>query len=705
MRTIFFVWLFMLCCLNYAQALGVQPGDLVGITSRGLLQIKQSDGNQSLFPPRIATSSQGIDNVLAVDNRGHLFFLNALKKTNSSDIYTSITQYDVNTGVQKDIYSRISKSTLRGIAVDSSGMIVIVYDSQTVSIIDPSNGKQTVIGFGPPFSDFTSILIDQNGDIILAASGNIFRVNPDSGQVDIVSSGEPVSLSGFPAKIAIDLNGDYLFLGSKFVRINRFTGETSEVTTSNGTLIDLSGSKEFFVDSNGDFVVTTESSISRVDSATGVETIIKTYNDDVISDIVSNSDDELFVSLWLNGSISKVNSITGESTLVVGDSLRAGSVVTISNNGRIFSAGGSGIIEINPKTAKTTIITSGGLLSKINGIVVDEDGTLFVSDANSVIRINPETGGQSEVSNFSSNIGDIALGMDGDIYVSTGRTIGGIIGGTIVRVDPITGAQTIVGRSEDDGRVFFSFGQRIAIEKSGDIIATADVLDEVFNRFDNCIVRMSSVTGSISIVTCRGFLDEVSVSDFVINSDGDIIFAASTARTTIVSINPRTGVQSILSEDGFFWISSMAIVPGNGIEVLPTTTTTTTSTTSTTIPTTKSFTFNCDHSMKQGFFFGLETLSMNVGDTENCTLKLTNLESGKTVEVSSQITNWFRSGIKIEPARSVTDENGEIEITITAIRKGKDWAAWAVPNDRGEFRFNKKTYDSGIAWGMFVQVK
>ncbi|MGR3320191.1 MAG: PKD domain-containing protein [Candidatus Anammoxibacter sp.] len=119
----------------------------------------------------------------------------------------------------------------------------------------------------------------------------------------------------------------------------------------------------------------------------------------------------------------------------------------------------------------------------------------------------------------------------------------------------------------------------------------------------------------------------------------------------------------------------------------------------------KSFTFDCEQGMTRGAIFGLEKLTMNVGDTENCTLRLTNHEPGKTVEVSSLLRNWFRSAIKIEPARSVTDENGELKITITAISNGTDWAAWAVPNEQGRFRFNKKTYDSGLAWGMLVKVR
>ena len=63
----------------------------------------------------------------------------------------------------------------------------------------------------------------------------------------------------------------------------------------------------------------------------------------------------------------------------------------------------------------------------------------------------------------------------------------------------------------------------------------------------------------------------------------------------------------------------------------------------------KFFIFNCEHSMPRGFF-GLEKLTMNVGDVENCVLQLTNHEPGKSVEISSLLRNWFRSVIKIEPA-------------------------------------------------------
>ncbi|MGR3317067.1 MAG: PKD domain-containing protein [Candidatus Anammoxibacter sp.] len=119
----------------------------------------------------------------------------------------------------------------------------------------------------------------------------------------------------------------------------------------------------------------------------------------------------------------------------------------------------------------------------------------------------------------------------------------------------------------------------------------------------------------------------------------------------------------------------------------------------------KSFTFNCENTMERGPILGLEKITMNVGDTENCTLKLTNREPDKTVEIASRLRKWFGSAIEIEPSSGVTDENGELEITLTALRKGINWTAWAVQNDRGQFKFNKKSYDTGLAWGMFVRVR
>ncbi len=122
------------------------------------------------------------------------------------------------------------------------------------------------------------------------------------------------------------------------------------------------------------------------------------------------------------------------------------------------------------------------------------------------------------------------------------------------------------------------------------------------------------------------------------------------------------------------------------------------------VQTGKSFTFQCGQELKRNRL-DLEKLIMPLGKSESCKTKLTNLAPGITVEIATNLKPGFRPSIIVEPARGISDANGEIEFIITAIREGVDWIAWAVPNDRGKFMFNKRAYDTGKAWGMFVEVK
>ncbi len=119
----------------------------------------------------------------------------------------------------------------------------------------------------------------------------------------------------------------------------------------------------------------------------------------------------------------------------------------------------------------------------------------------------------------------------------------------------------------------------------------------------------------------------------------------------------------------------------------------------------KSFTFECSHEDLIDGITGIKKLVLGVGENETCTIKLTNLAPGVPVEVSTSLRPGARSAIIVSPESGVTDANGELEFTISAIRNGIDWIAWAVNDDKGEFEFNKRAYDQGIAWGMFVEVK
>lgn len=119
---------------------------------------------------------------------------------------------------------------------------------------------------------------------------------------------------------------------------------------------------------------------------------------------------------------------------------------------------------------------------------------------------------------------------------------------------------------------------------------------------------------------------------------------------------------------------------------------------------TKSFEFRCEDELEQ-WLFGLEKLVMNLGNEQSCILKLTRLEPGAPLEISTNLRRGRMASIEVSPIRGIADENGGLEFTITAINEGIDWISWAVPNSEGEFEFTKEAYDEGRAWGMFVEVK
>lgn len=124
-----------------------------------------------------------------------------------------------------------------------------------------------------------------------------------------------------------------------------------------------------------------------------------------------------------------------------------------------------------------------------------------------------------------------------------------------------------------------------------------------------------------------------------------------------------------------------------------------------TIVKTKPFEFSCEDNLEQ-WLFGLEKLVMNLGNEQSCILKLTtDLKHAGPVEISTNLKRGRRASIEVSPIRGITDKNGELEFTITAINEGIDWISWAMPNSEGEFEFTKEAYDKGMAWGMFVEVK
>ena len=124
----------------------------------------------------------------------------------------------------------------------------------------------------------------------------------------------------------------------------------------------------------------------------------------------------------------------------------------------------------------------------------------------------------------------------------------------------------------------------------------------------------------------------------------------------------------------------------------------------TSTPPSKSFTFACDKEVDI-LRNGIERLILNLGEKTSCQATLTRLRPNTVVEISTRLSSRLMPAVKVEPRRTAVNENGEASFTLTAVKEGINWIAWAVRNDKDEFSFNRNAYANGSAWGMYVEVK
>ncbi len=124
----------------------------------------------------------------------------------------AIFRIDPITGAQTTVSSGgLVNSLLRGIAVESNGDILSV--NNNVVRINPLNGSQTLLAFGPNFQASANIAVEASGSILvvdreaISTAGGIIRIDPVSGAQTVVSSG--VNFSD-PFGLALEANGQIL---------------------------------------------------------------------------------------------------------------------------------------------------------------------------------------------------------------------------------------------------------------------------------------------------------------------------------------------------------------------------------------------------------------------------------------------------------------------------------------------------------------
>ena len=222
---------------------------------------------------------------------------------------------------------------------------------------------------------------------------------------------------------------------------------------------------------------------------------------------------------------------------------------------------GAVILRSEPATGATVEISRNGSLGTLfqrpYDLAVESDGGLVVVDMGTpdqkdgaVIRVDPVTGRQSLVSgrgvggdNFYDPSG-IAIGPGGALYVLD--TLAGTNSGAVIRVDPSTGAQQVIASNLSSLRLFdLPFG--IAVDRDGTIVVANRALGGALPI--DCIIP----TGRVIRVSPDGQQSLISQLDrlsrplgVAIDIDGSMVVAnecGTPGGNGLVRVN-RNGLQS-----------------------------------------------------------------------------------------------------------------------------------------------------------------
>jgi len=204
-----------------------------------------------------------------------------------------------------------------------------------------------------------------------------------------------------------------------------------------------------------------QGSVSRLNLATRSMTILSAGGQflDPLGVAVA-TDGTIYVLDGSGRKVFRIDSVTGAQTPIsVGGMLRNPESMQMLPDGELLVVdadaygGPGGLIRINPQSGIQTPVSGGGLFVDPIAAYLEPNGSFLVTDLNapndygSVIRV-AQDGGQSIVATGSASLlqdpEGIARDTDGQVYVigQNAQNYGG--GGLLLRLDPVTGALTVV---------------------------------------------------------------------------------------------------------------------------------------------------------------------------------------------------------------------------------------------------------------------
>jgi sugar lactone lactonase YvrE len=223
-----------------------------------------------------------------------------------------------------------------------------------------------------------------------------------------------------------------------------------------------------------------------------------------------------------DGRIVRVDPVTGRQSLVTsGDNLVDPAALAIAPNGLIYvvenvgTSGGPSVVSVNPASGAQAVVAQGGQLCYPFGIAVEPSGSLVVT-----------------------SYGDFT---DGSTVINCAHDFG-----ALVRVDPATGAQTIVSRNAAQWGNLFRNPLGVTVEPGGRILV-------VNQSGATALVAVDPATGVQDAKTPNTGTDRIEVPQRPsLTPDGDVVlsdFTLDDLEGGLVSVDLPGGTQSLLRQD------------------------------------------------------------------------------------------------------------------------------------------------------------
>lgn len=193
-----------------------------------------------------------------------------------------------------------------------------------------------------------------------------------------------------------------------------------------------------------------------------------------------------------------------------------------------------GFLIFLPTGAPAVVLNGGDILVVDRGVFP----TTSIGDGR-IIRVNPVTGAQTIVSSggLLHDPTNIAIDANGDLILSD-QTVGGFYGG-VVRVEPTTGVQSTIYAGPP-----FIDPMNLAIEANGDI----GVVDPTTDR----LYRVDPDSAAVTTITLfPGGQTQTAPSGVALDSNGDFLVTDFVPKS-IFRVDPVTGARTTVSSGGLF---------------------------------------------------------------------------------------------------------------------------------------------------------